>query len=182
MRAGLMPPMNAELLKSLNQHLTLEFRAAHEYLAMAVWLAEHDLPGFAGWMRKQSADELMHANKIIDHLVERDQKVTLPAVAQPPSDWSTAEALVGHILRNEQEVTASINNLYEMAVRTTDHPAQVLLQWFVNEQMEEEASARALLGRLKLAGSAGLGLLLIDQELAAGKLPGIPTATGQTLT
>jgi ferritin len=171
--------MNAELLAGLNDHLKLEFRAAHDYLAMAIWLAEHDLPGFALWMRKQSGDELTHANKIIDHLVERDQKVVLPAIGQPPADWPSAEALVGHVFRNEQEVTASINHLYEMAVRTTDHPAQMLLQWFVNEQMEEEASARAILGRLKLAGSAGLGLLLIDQELASGKLPGVPTATGQ---
>jgi ferritin len=174
--------MNAELLKGLNDHLVLEFRAAHEYLAMAIWLAEHDLPGFAVWMRKQSADELMHANKFIDHLVERDQKVTLPAIAQPPSDWPNAQALVEHVFRNEKDVTASINELYEMAVRTTDHPAQMLLQWFVNEQMEEEASARAILGRLKLAGSAGLGLLLIDQEIATGRLPGIPSATGQSST
>ena len=172
--------MNAELLKGLNQHLTLEFRAAHEYFAMSVWLAEQDLTGFASWMRRQSGDELVHAHKIVDHLVERDQKATLPAVAQPPSEWPSAEALVSHVLRNELEVTASINNLYELAVRTMDHPAQVLLQWFVNEQMEEEASARAILGRLRLAGSAGLGLLLIDQELASGKLPGIPIATGQT--
>ena len=173
-------PMNADLLKGLNQHLALEFRAAHEYLAMAIWLAEHDLPGFATWMRNQSGDERLHADKIIDHLVERDQKARLPAVAQPPSEWPSAEALVEHVLRNELETTASINSLYELAVRTTDHPIQVLLQWFVNEQMEEEASARAILGRLKLAGPAGLGLLLIDQELAAGKLPGIPAASGQT--
>jgi ferritin len=172
--------MNLELLKGLNEHLTLEFRASHEYLAMAVWLAEHDLPGFAAWMRKQSGDELMHAQKVIDHLVERDQKVVLPAIPQPPSEWPTAEALVSHVLSNEQQVTASIAVLYEMAERLRDRAAQVMLQWFVTEQMEEEASARALLGRLRLAGSAGLGLLLIDQELAAGKLPGIPTTSGQT--
>lgn len=172
--------MNPELLQGLNEHLTLEFRAAHEYLAMSAWLAEHDLPGFATWMRKQSSDELLHAQKVIDHLVERDQKVVLPAIAQPPSEWQTAEALVAHVLRNEQQVTASISVLYELAERLRDRAAQVMLQWFVTEQMEEEASARALLGRLKLAGSAGLGLLLIDQELAAGKLPGIPTVSGQT--
>ena len=73
--------MTPDLLKGLNQHLTLEFRAAHEYLAMAIWLAEHDLPGFAKWMAQQSADERMHAQRIIDHLVERDQKVKLPSVA-----------------------------------------------------------------------------------------------------
>jgi ferritin len=133
-------------------------------------------------MRKQSGDELMHAQKVIDHLVERDQKVVLPAIAQPPSEWQTAEALVAHVLQNEQQVTASIASLYELAERLRDRAAQVMLQWFVTEQMEEEASARAILGRLKLAGSAGLGLLLIDQELAAGKLPGVPTVTGQTPT
>ncbi len=117
---------------------------------------------------------------MIDHLVERDQKVVLPAIAAPPSEWQTAEALVAHVLRNEQQVTASIAVLYEVAERLRDRAAQVMLQWFVTEQMEEEASARAILGRLRLAGSAGLGLLLIDQELAAGKLPGVPTVSGQT--
>jgi ferritin len=81
-------------------------------------------------------------------------------------------ALVAHLLRNEQEVTASITALYETAERAGDRGAQILLQWFVTEQMEEESSARALLGRLKLAGSTGLGLLLVDQELATGSIPG----------
>jgi ferritin len=170
--------MNTDLLKGLNDHLTLEFRASHEYLAMSVWLAEHDLPGFAAWMRKQSGDELLHAQRVIDHLVERDQKVILPAIPQPPSDWPSAEALVAHVLNNEREVTVSITALYAIADRTGDRPAQVMLQWFVTEQMEEEASARGLLGRLKLAGSTGLGLLLVDQELASGKLPGVSPITG----
>lgn len=166
--------MTADLLKGLNQHLTLEFRAAHEYLAMSIWLAEHDLPGFATWMTKQSADERMHAQRIIDHLVERDQKVTLPAVAAPPMTWKSAEALCAHVLKNEQDVTASINNLYAMAEKAKDRPATIMLQWFVNEQMEEEAAARAVLGRIRLAGNTGVGLLMIDQELATGKMPGMP--------
>ena len=82
--------MNSDLLNGLNEHLKLEFRASHEYLAMSIWLAEHDLPGFAKWMRQQSSDELMHAQRIIDHLVERDQKVVLPAVDAPPSGWTSA--------------------------------------------------------------------------------------------
>ena len=80
--------MTKDLLKGLNEHLKLEFRASHEYLAMSIWLNEHDLPGFATWMRKQSGDELLHAQRIIDHLVERDQKVVLPAIAAPPSTWN----------------------------------------------------------------------------------------------
>ena len=103
--------MNGDLLTGLNEHLKLEFRASHEYLAMSIWLAEHDLPGFAKWMTQQSGDERMHAQRIIDHLVERDQKVKLPAVAAPPMDWKSAEALCAHVMKNEQEVTASINDL-----------------------------------------------------------------------
>lgn len=165
--------MNPDLLRGLNEHLKLEFRASHEYLAMSIWLAEHDLPGFATWMRKQSADELMHAQRIIDHLVERDEKVVLPAIDAPPTSWPSAEALCEHVLRNEQEVTEAINNLYAMAEKIKDRPAIVMLQWFVTEQMEEEAAARALLGRIRLAGNSGVGLLMIDQELAAGRVPGL---------
>ena len=163
--------MNSDLLTGLNEHLKLEFRASHEYLAMSIWLAEHDLPGFAKWMRQQSSDELMHAQRIIDHLVERDQKVVLPAVDAPPTGWTGAEALCDHVLKNEQEVTASINNLYAMAEKTKDRPAVVMLQWFVTEQMEEEAAARAVLGRIRLAGGSGVGMLMIDQELATAASP-----------
>ena len=166
--------MTKELLNGLNNHLTLEFRASHEYLAMSIWLSEHDLPGFATWMRKQSSDELLHAKRIIDHLIERDQKVVLPGIAAPPMAWKSAEALCAHVLKNEQEVTTSINELYTMAEKAKDRPAVVMLQWFVTEQMEEEAAARAVLSRIRLAGNTGVGLLMIDQELAGGSVPGMP--------
>jgi ferritin len=169
--------MDAKLLKGMNEHLKLEFKASHEYLAMSVWLSANDLPGFATWMRKQSGEELTHAQKFIDHLVERDQKVALPAVAQPPMSWKSVETLCTHVLQNEQAVTASINELYATAEAAKDRPAVVLLQWFVNEQMEEEAAARALLGRIRLGGTTGVGLLMIDQELAKGAVPGLPPPT-----
>ncbi|HYE85479.1 MAG TPA: ferritin [Vicinamibacterales bacterium] len=170
--------MTKDLLKGLNEHLKLEFRASHEYLAMSIWLNEHDLPGFATWMRKQSGDELLHAQRIIDHLVERDQKVVLPSIAAPPTSWKSAEALCAHVLKNEQDVTASINELYAMAEKAKDRPGVVMLQWFVTEQMEEEAAARAVLGRIRLAGNTGVGLLMIDQELAGGSVPGMPPTPG----
>jgi ferritin len=141
---------------------------------MSIWLSEHDLPGFSTWMRKQSSDELQHAQRMIDHLVERDQKVVLPAVAAPPASWKSAEALCDHVLKNERDVTASINDLFSLAEKAKDRPASVMLQWFVNEQMEEEAAARAVLGRIRLAGNTGVGLLMIDQELAGGSVPGMP--------
>ena len=166
--------MNSELLKGLNEHLKLEFRAAHEYLAMSVWLSANDLPGFSKWMRQQSSDELTHAQRIIDHLLERDQQPVLPAIPAPPKSWKSIEALCLHVLKNEQEVTASINELYAVAEKAKDRPAVVMLQWFVSEQMEEEANARAVLGRIRLAGNTGVGLLMVDQELASGSVPGAP--------
>ncbi len=168
--------MHATLLKGMNEHLKLEFKASHEYLAMSVWLSGHDLPGFATWMRQQSSDELLHAQKFLDHMVERDQEVVLPAVAQPQMIWESAETLCIHVLQNEQAVTASINELYALAEASKDRPAVVLLQWFVNEQMEEEAAARAVLGRIRLGGKTGVGMLMIDQELAKGTVPGMPAA------
>ena len=170
--------MQTDLLNGLNDHLRLEFRASHEYLAMSIWLAEHDLPGFAKWMRQQSTDELMHAQRIIDHLVERDQKVVLPDVSAPPSGWPSALELCQHVLKNEQDVTASINDLYAVAEKAKDRGAVILLQWFVTEQMEEEAAARAVLGRIRLAGNSGIGLLMIDQELTTGRVPGMPVDGG----
>jgi ferritin len=94
--------------------------------------------------------------------------------------WKTVEALCTHVLQNEQAVTASINELYASAETAKDRPAVVLLQWFVNEQMEEEAAARAVLGRIRLAGNTGVGLLMIDQELAGGSVPGMPSAPADT--
>jgi ferritin len=166
--------MNKDLLKGLNEHLKLEFRAAHEYLAMSVWLSVNDLPGFATWMKQQSAGELTHAQRIIDHVVDRDEQPILPAISAPPKSWKSLEALCRHVLKNEQDVTASINELYAAAEKAKDRPAIVMLQWFVTEQIEEEAAARAVLARIRLAGSTGVGLLMVDQELATGTVPGAP--------
>ena len=132
--------MNSDLLKGLNEHLKLEFRAAHEYLAMSVWLSVNDLPGFSKWMKQQSAGELTHAQRIMDHLVDRDEQPVLPGIPAPPKTWKSLEALCQHVLKNEREVTASINELCAGADKAKDRAAAVMLQWFVTEQIEEEAA------------------------------------------
>ena len=164
--------MDQKLHEGLNEHLTLEFAASHHYLALATWFELNDLPGFGTWLRQQSQDELSHAHRIIDHLLERDQKVVLPAIAQPESDWENAQVAVDTVLESEQRVTRSIEKLYDLAEKLGDRGSILLLQWFIQEQMEEENVARALIGRLKLAGDSGLGLLLVDQELSKGTVPG----------
>ena len=172
--------MTKDLLKGLNEHLKLEFRASHEYLAMSIWLSEHDLPGFATWMRKQSSTSCCTRSASSITWSSAIRKSCCPRSAAPPLTWKSAEALCAHVLKNEQEVTASINELYAMAEKAKDRPGVVMLQWFVTEQMEEEAAARAVLGRIRLAGNTGVGLLMIDQELAGGSIPGMPASRRPT--
>lgn len=168
--------MNEELHQRLNEHLQLEFGAAHSYLAMSLWFEARNLPGFAGWLRRQSVEETEHAHRFINHLMERDLRVELPAVPQPSSEWKSPRAAVEAVLAGEERVTESINSLYDLAEKVGDRAARNLLQWFVDEQVEEENTVRSLLGRLELAGDEGLGLLLVDQEVGKGApaQPGSP--------
>ena len=164
--------MAKQLHDGLNAHLKLEFQAWYDYMAMANWLEGNDLPGMATWVKNQSNDELTHAQKIIDHLLERDLKVELHEVPAPPTEWSSVKAVAEDVLKSEQKVTKSIEALYSRAEEVCDRAAVLMLQWFIHEQMEEENVARALIGRLKLAGDSGIGLLMVDQELSTGTVPG----------
>jgi ferritin len=164
--------MDKELQTSLNAHISHEFAAFHRYHGLAIWFDLNNLPGFATWMRQQSNDELGHAKRIIDHLLGRNLPVELPKLEKPKMEWSSAQEAIQAVLQHERDVTASINRLYSIAEKAGDRPAIIMLQWFVNEQVEEENVVQALLGRLELAGSSGVGLLLVDQELASGRVPG----------
>ena len=164
--------MDKKLHDSLNEHLKLEFGAFHQYHALSIWFELNDLPGFAAWMKQQSSDELAHAQRFIDHLVERDLEVLLPGLEPPQMKWKSARDAAESVLTSEQKVTASIERLYAVAEQAGDRAATILLDWFIEEQVEEENAVRALLGRLRLAGDNSLGLLLVDQEMATGKIPG----------
>jgi ferritin len=170
--------MNEELHHRLNEHLQLELGAAHNYLAMSLWFEVQNLPGFAGWLRAQSSEETGHAHRFINHLLERDSKIELPAIPKPPSEWASPRAAIEATLASEQRVTESINSLYDLAEKVGDRAARNLLQWFVDEQVEEESTVRNILGRLELAGDEGLGLLLVDQEV--GKSAPSPPSGGAT--
>ena len=170
--------MDQTLQDRLNDHLKLEFEAAHRYLSMALWLERMDLPGFGAWLRGQSADELGHAHRIIDHLANRDLLVKIPAIPAQPTEWESPSAAVADILESEQRVTRAIEGLYDVSESVHDRAASIMLQWFINEQVEEENVARTLLGRLRLVGGDGVGMLMIDQELATGSVPGAMEEAG----
>lgn len=167
--------LSKEMETALNEQVNKEFYSAYLYLAMAGWFAERNLPGFARWMRLQFQEEQMHALRLFDFVLDRGGKPALSAVAAVPRDWANPLAIFEFTLEHEREVSASINRLVDLAIKQSDHASNAHLQWFVNEQVEEEASVDAVVQQLRLVGEAGPGLFMIDREL--GQRPA-PAAAG----
>jgi ferritin len=150
--------------EALNTQLNAELYSSYLYLSMAAYYEASDLVGFAHWMRVQAQEELFHAMKFYDFLHERGGKVVLAPIEGPETNWDTANAPFDHAYQHEQKVTGLINDLVNLAIEEKDHATNNFLQWFVKEQVEEEASASEVVQKLKLAGD-GSGLFMIDQEL-----------------
>lgn len=157
----------SQLHKRINDQIGMEFGAAYSYLAMSAYFEGKNLPGFAHWMRMQYKEEIEHAERFVDYLLERGQKLQLPAVSKPTSDFKSPLDVVKRALANERKVTASINKLYELANEEKDYPAQLMLHWFIDEQVEEESSFEILVGKLQMAGDDGATLLAIDRDLGS---------------
>lgn len=155
---------------ALNEQIRNEFYAAYLYLGMVAYFDERHLDGFAHWMRMQNAEEIAHAMKLFEHLTDIGGRVVLQAIDEPPSDFKSPLDVMQRALDHERHVTAKIHELYALAVEERDYATQVLLQWFVTEQVEEEKSVGDIVGRLELVGDSPEALLLIDQELA-GRTP-----------
>lgn len=152
---------------ALNEQIKNEFYASYLYLAMVAYFDEKHLDGFAHWMRMQNTEEVAHAMKLFEHLTDIGGRVVLQAIDQPPSDFKSPLEVMRLALAHEQHVTEKIHELYGLAVEERDYATQVLLQWFVTEQVEEEKSVGDIVGRLELVGDSPEALLLIDQELAS---------------
>lgn len=155
------------VLAGINEQITKEFAAAYLYLAMAAYFDLKNLPGFAHWMRMQHQEETAHALKLFDFLLDRGAPVRLKAIAQPPTGFTSPVTVMEQALQHEQDVTKAITDLYELALKEKDYPAQLQLQWFIAEQMEEEKTAGDLVSQVRLAGDSGAALLLLDRQLAA---------------
>lgn len=157
--------MNQKVQDAINEQIADEFYASYLYLSMMAYFEAESLGGFAQWMRMQAEEEHAHAMKLVDFLIERGGRVHLRAIDEPLAEFDSPLAVMQSALAHEQKVTQSINDLYELAVSESDYPAQVMLQWFVTEQVEEEASAGAIVDQLTLAGDSGSALLMLDDKL-----------------
>ena len=152
--------------EKLNAQLNAELYSAYLYLSMCAYFESADLAGFANWMRVQAQEELMHATKFFDFINSRNGRVNLRPIEGPPGEWQSAAHAFEEVYRHEQKVTGLINALASSALAESDHATNSFLQWFVTEQVEEEESANQVLRNLKLVGSDGAGLLMLDRELA----------------
>jgi ferritin len=133
---------------------------------MAAYYEDKDLPGFANWMRVQAQEEMTHAMKFYDYLVQRGARVILDTIEKPPSEWESPLNVSEHVLEHEKKVTGLINDLVNLAMEEKDHATNNFLQWYVAEQVEEEESVGSVLQKVRLAADSSSGLLMVDSELA----------------
>jgi len=152
--------------EAFNGQMNAEMYAAYLYFSMSADLERKNLPGFAGWMRVQAQEEMTHAMKFYRHIIERGGTVRCAAINAPPTEWKDVTDIFKAALAHEEKVTAMINDLVDVASGEKDHAAGMFLQWFVTEQVEEEASVMEILGKLDIAGGTAGGLYMLDREMA----------------
>jgi len=152
---------------ALNSQINEELFSAYLYLSMAAYFHAEGLDGMASWMRLQAKEEVEHALKIFDHLVERGGKVTLKAIAEPQREWDSPLAAFRAAYEHERYITGKIHELVDLAQAERDHAAFQMLQWFVAEQVEEEDQTKKAVELLERVGPDGRGILMIDQRLGA---------------
>jgi ferritin len=157
--------LKTKVAEALNSQINAELYSSSLYFSMESYFHSVSLSGFAAWMRVQVQEELLHAMKLYDFIVSRGGRAVLEAIAKPDADWDSPLAAFEHVLRHEEEITARINSLMEIAAAEQDHATKIFLQWFVSEQVEEEAAAGEVLSKLRLIGKDSSGLFLLDAEL-----------------
>ena len=154
---------------AMNEQINKELFSSYLYLSMAAYFENKNLIGFANWMRVQADEERGHAMKFYDFIVETGGRVWLKAIEAPQTDWSSSLEVAEEVATHEAKVTASIYSLYELAMQEKDYPAQVMLQWFINEQVEEEKNAAELVSNLTRIEDRGTAVLMLDHQLAKRK-------------
>lgn len=168
--------LGKKLEKALNDQLNYELYSAYVYASMAAWFDSVDMPGFSSWMQIQVREEMVHVQKLFSFISERDGRVKLAQVHEPPFEWESAIAAFQNAYEHECGVSSRIHALVDMAREEKDHAVENFLQWFVTEQVEEEASTKTIVQQLKFLGEDRHALFMIDREL--GQRVFTPPAAG----
>ena len=159
--------INEKMEKALNDQINAEYYSSYLYLSMAAHFEAINLKGFANWMRVQAEEEMSHCMKIFDYVLERGGKVTLTAIDAPETSWETPLAVYEQTAKHEAHVTALVNELVDLAIELSDHASNNFLQWFVAEQVEEEANVDEIVQQLKLIDGNAHAIFMIDRELGS---------------
>lgn len=158
--------LNQKLVDALNEQISFEIYSALIYKAMQAYFAAEDLPGMANWTNIQFQEEMAHAEKLFNFVCEAGGRAKMLALNEPRNEYESPLEVFEIILQHEQIVTGRFNTLMDLAQQEKNHAAQIFLQWFITEQVEEEASVGHIIAQLKRIKDDGRGLLMIDQELS----------------
>ncbi len=159
--------LHDKMAKALNDQMNWELYSSYIYLAMASHFEQINLKGCAHWMRVQTMEEVTHFKRFYDFVTARGARVVLSEIKAPPSEWKSPLDAFEDALKHEQEVTRRIHRMADLSLELKDHATSSLLKWFIDEQVEEEASADEVIQNLKLNQDAPSGIYLIDKELGA---------------
>jgi len=159
--------INKRVEEAFNIQINAELYSAYLYLSMAAYFEAQNLPGFANWMRVQFQEEQFHAMKMFDFVSERGGRVILTKIDGPKVEWENVVDVYEEVLAHEQHVTSLINNIMDIAIDERDHATKSFLNWFIDEQVEEESNAEAIISELKLIDGKGNGILMMDREFRA---------------
>ncbi|MDK9710779.1 ferritin [Acidaminobacter sp.] len=159
--------INKRVEEAFNIQINAELYSAYLYLSMAAYFEAQNLPGFANWMRVQFQEEQFHAMKMFDFVNERGGRVILTKIDGPKVEWENVVDVYEEVLAHEQHVTSLINNIMDIAIDERDHATKSFLNWFIDEQVEEESNAEAIISELKLIDGKGNGILMMDREFRA---------------
>ena len=157
--------ISKSMQEAVNEQINKELYSSYLYLSMAAYFENKNLPGFARWLHVQTDEERGHGMRLYQHLVDRGGRVMLKAIAAPATEWKSHLEVFKEVQAHEAVVTDSINGLYELALKEKDYPMQVLLQWFINEQVEEEKNAAEIVQQLELIDAHGTAVLMLDHQL-----------------
>ena len=158
--------LKKEIEKALNTHLNEEFFSANLYLSISAYFSSIDLPGFAHWMKIQYEEETFHGMKFLDFIDIRGGRVKIEGIKKPEFEWKSPLDAFEEAFKHEQYISSRINDLVDLALKERDHALNNFLQWFVSEQMEEEATTNGIFQKLKKMKDSATSLLMLDQELA----------------
>ncbi len=159
--------LSKKMANALNGQINKEMYSAYLYMAMSAYSDFKGLKGFSNWFYVQYQEEMEHAMRLYYYIQEQGGQVELKAIEKPPKEFGSPMDMFEATLKHERFITKSINELVDLAIAEKDHATQIMLQWFVTEQIEEESNDNEIIDKLKLAGKEGNGLFMIDKEMGA---------------